>query len=136
MCDTMSAAAEESGVSFSLMPVSIFAVILRLLGFHKPKLSGNLAKTGAKQMVGFTQKQRLKYASDVITKADSNEVIVFGCASNQNRAGTLYLAVNSSIPSSSEIFAGIEKSSARSIFNGFPELTPGDTPVPCKILID
>ena len=42
----------------------------------------------------------------------------------------LYFAVNSFIPSSSEIVAAIEKSSVRSIFIGFPVLTPGDTPVP------
>ena len=118
MCDTMSAAAEESGVSFSLMPVSIFAVILRLLGFHKPKLSGNLAKTKTKQMVGFTQKQRLKYASDVITKADSNEVIVFGCASNQNRAGTLYLAVNSFFTRIKGLFAKTKKAANHFVATG------------------
>ena len=49
---------------------------------------------------------------------------------------SLYLEVSSSIPSSRDIFAGIEKSNYLSIFTGFPVLTPGDTPVPCKTLID
>ena len=40
------------------------------------------------------------------------------------------------MPSSRDIFAGIEKSNSLSTFTGFPVLTPGDTPLPCKTLID
>lgn len=89
LLNIMSEAARRAGISFSNIGVSAYAVYLRL----KVTLSEFLSKaSGSKKIANSrTEESRIKEVAQLITNAQEGKLVIYGCASNQNRAGTVAL---------------------------------------------
>lgn len=82
-------ATQKVGVSFSNVGISAYAVYLRLRVTFSEFLN---TLNYAKQVVSsYTEEGRVKKTAKLIQEAQKDKLIIYGCASNQNRAGTVSL---------------------------------------------
>lgn len=87
MCNTMRKAAKNKGAGFSLMPVSFFAMVSGWFGYHKAEVPAGLLKSERR----FSNDSRMEQAAHMALHLNKKYILVYGCASNQNRAGTVAL---------------------------------------------